>query len=799
MVKRYVHELVFQCGTFILAAAIPFSTHISTWCLIILAVNWVVEGGLKQKIRIAYRQRFVVICSLLYLLELSSLFVTRHLQDGLYHAQTEASLLVIPLLYLSRGRLEERFVSTTLKVFCISVFLCSLYCIGIGSFRYFQSGDITFLFYHPLVEPIGQHAVYFSIYVFICVVFLFHELKKRNDRQNWGFLLLLVYLLIVLFLLRSKIMVGIALIYGSAQLLKSIKSGNTGGSRGIIFPGMMIIGILVVLLTSNPLSRQVQSLEESHPEKLSKKEFSPAVYFNEIELRLLLWKFSFEILHEQEAWITGVTGGDARTLINKKIIAANMYTGLPGTDDTGYLNYNLHNQYLETLFRSGIVGLFLLLLLLFILIRKAIYADSEIFLFTVGAFGLFFITESVFERQIGIVPFFFFASLWMALESKIQRGKRDDGLEQRQLTLFVDAHSFDRGYQGVCSFIRGLYSGSFFSEKAVLYLGGADVDSLKKIFPHICEQNFISYRWRSPFMRLMVEIPFLLFKYRFDYAHFQYIIPPIRFGKCIVTTHDILFRDFKTDFPFFYRIARNITFKYSLRRADIKSTPSEYTRQRLSFYYRIPEDEIQVVPHGIEEGFCRIVEPRQTAVDYIAAKFNVRNFILNISRIEPRKDQALLLWTYLDMALYQNDISLVFIGDYSLHDIAFEKAWEAIPPYARKYIMRFSQVDQSDLLRFYRAARLFVYPSRAEGFGIPPLEAAALKVPVLCADGGAMSAYTFFRENLFESGNALLFKNRLEAMLSSDVTMASLEDLSELVLSRYSWEHSARCLWKCLN
>ena len=54
---------------------------------------------------------------------------------------------------------------------------------------------------------------------------------------------------------------------------------------------------------------------------------------------------------------------------------------------------------------------------------------------------------------------------------------------------------------------------------------------------------------------------------------------------------------------------------------------------------------------------------------------------------------------------------------------------------------------------FFKWSEFFIYPSKAEGFGIPPLEAAALATPVLCSQKTAMQDYDFFSPYLFDPEN----------------------------------------------
>jgi len=176
----------------------------------------------------------------------------------------------------------------------------------------------------------------------------------------------------------------------------------------------ILLGTLIAFNTPNPLSRQMRGVDASDLRIWQVSHFSPDDYFNEVQLRVTLWKFSLEILAETHSWLTGVSAGDAHFQINRQITSHGMYTGVPGTSDTGYLNYNLHNQFLETLLRSGAIGLMLLLAFLYAVFRRAVAAKDGMLLATLGVFCCVFLTESVLERQIGIVPFFFFLCLLLA-------------------------------------------------------------------------------------------------------------------------------------------------------------------------------------------------------------------------------------------------------------------------------------------------------------------------------------------------------------------------------------------------
>jgi glycosyltransferase involved in cell wall biosynthesis len=104
----------------------------------------------------------------------------------------------------------------------------------------------------------------------------------------------------------------------------------------------------------------------------------------------------------------------------------------------------------------------------------------------------------------------------------------------------------------------------------------------------------------------------------------------------------------------------------------------------------------------------------------------------------------------------------------------------------------FQKVDQEDLAAFYTACRLFIYPSRAEGFGIPPLEAALCLAPVLCSRSSAMSNYHFFEPYTFDPGRGEELEEKLLDMIQHPPGPGFLQKVSEQVTQSYSRLESAR-------
>ena len=371
-----------------------------------------------------------------------------------------------------------------------------------------------------------------------------------------------------------------------------------------------------------------------------------------------------------------------------------------------------------------------------------------------------------------------------------------------KIKIFVDAHVFDKEFQGAQTFIRELYTRLLADHPDLdIYFGANNTANISTIFPDLPKANILPYKKRNiGLLRLAFDIPALIKKHQFDFAHFQYIAPKNSPGcKYVVTMHDVLFNDFKQDFSYIYRISRNLLFGNSIKRAHIKTTVSAYSQQRICNYYNIPETDLHVIQNGVSYTLTNFHRSKKEAIEIVAQKFGIRNFILYTSRVEPRKNQLLLFNKYLKLELYKRGIALVFIGKDSIKIPALTQLIKGLSDDQKKLFYWIKQVDQPDLAAFYRACRLFVYPSKAEGFGIPPLEAAVCKAPVLCSSATAMQNFHFFEPYMFDPANEKDLERKLSLMIHSPPSDSFTAKVAKHVQQQYNWEKSSNMFYNLIQ
>ncbi len=366
------------------------------------------------------------------------------------------------------------------------------------------------------------------------------------------------------------------------------------------------------------------------------------------------------------------------------------------------------------------------------------------------------------------------------------------------IKLFVDAHVFDKEYQGTRTFIKGVYRALAAYSDIQIFIAANDVRNLEKEFDGLENMIFIQYKSKTTFIRLNYEVPLIIRKYKIDYAHFQYVAPFIKNCKFIVTTHDIIFCEQPQEFPLSYRLPRQFLFKLSAKRADILTTVSDHSKRSIQKHFRIKGQRISVICNGIAENFFTTYD-KDFSKKYIACNYGLNKYILYVSRIEPRKNHAALLKAFTQLRLYEQGYHLVFLGKQSLKETELDKMILALPEKVKRHLFIDDSINDEGLMEFYRAADLFVYPSKAEGFGIPPLEAAALKVPVLCSRSTAMADFSFFNGEQFDPFNYEEIENKLSLALQITAREQRLNELSDLVREKYSWKKSAQVLYELIK
>jgi glycosyltransferase involved in cell wall biosynthesis len=354
----------------------------------------------------------------------------------------------------------------------------------------------------------------------------------------------------------------------------------------------------------------------------------------------------------------------------------------------------------------------------------------------------------------------------------------------KKIKILVDAHVLDGKHQGTSSYITGLYSELSKREECDVFIATKKQESVDKYFDKSTNVTWVPLSSKNKYERLAVEFDALAKKIKPDYSHFQYITPLTKSNKWINTIHDVLFLDFPENFPLSYRIQNYCLFKIGALRSDILLTVSEYSKQQISHHFKVSQQDIIVTPNAIDDISAvpaKSIKPLESS-----------KFYLYVSRFEPRKNQHLLIESFLKSNA-ANDSKLVLVGAPALAYPELEKHLSNIP---NNRVMHLQGIEKSELVWLYQHAIASLYPSKGEGFGIPPLEAMALGCASYSAENTALTELSPYLSGTFEN-NQMAITSLINRITLEDPKKI-LQEKSEQVISTFNWAASADVLLKKL-
>jgi glycosyltransferase involved in cell wall biosynthesis len=366
-------------------------------------------------------------------------------------------------------------------------------------------------------------------------------------------------------------------------------------------------------------------------------------------------------------------------------------------------------------------------------------------------------------------------------------------LRKEKIKILVDAHKFDHSFQGTSTYISGLYNALVKNDDLEITLCAENIALLKH---HFKDEKFRFVKLNSPskFKRLAFELPEIIKNGKFDYAHFQYIVPVFKGCKFINTIHDLLFLDFKEYFPWTYRVKNKNLFLASAYRSDLVLTVSEYSKLDVVKKFKIPAEKIHVTPNAVTPWDATLEEHLNEEILEIFPN----PYLLYVSRFEPRKNHLSLLMAYLNLKLYEQGYDLVFVGSKKeqIEIDAFNLVLANIPVELTDRVKFRERLSVGALNDLYKNAAAFVFPSLAEGFGIPPIEAAINNCKVLCSNVTAMADFSFFKYRFDPHVQEDLETQILAILKDEDYPF---ESIRTQILIKYNWDSIAKDYHKILT
>jgi glycosyltransferase involved in cell wall biosynthesis len=250
----------------------------------------------------------------------------------------------------------------------------------------------------------------------------------------------------------------------------------------------------------------------------------------------------------------------------------------------------------------------------------------------------------------------------------------------------------------------------------------------------------------------------------------------------ILTVYDLIHEKFPQSFLPNDPVARQRA--RAIDRADHIICISESTRRDLIEIYRVPEAKVSVTYLGYDA---------LSASGLVAANLvGPTPYLLYVGSRHGYKNFDGLIKAYASSAALQAAVRIVCFGGGAL--TVAERTLLAQHKLSHDAVLQIGGGDER-LAALYQGASAFVYPSRYEGFGIPPLEAMSLGCPVVCSNTSSIPEVVGNAGEYFDPNDTDSMRHAFESVLQSPVRGQELVALGGARVHAFSW---ARCATETL-
>lgn len=261
-----------------------------------------------------------------------------------------------------------------------------------------------------------------------------------------------------------------------------------------------------------------------------------------------------------------------------------------------------------------------------------------------------------------------------------------------------------------------------------------------------------------------------------------YVVPLFAPIPTVVTIHDVNYEAIPETFSRVSRFVWGQLVPRSAASANAVITVSEFSRTEITNYLGTPSSKIDVIPNAPSPTLSSSPPP-------LAEKdVNVDPpYLLYVSSTHPHKNHATLVRA---LAQLPADFSLVLVGpERSAHSNLRTLAQETG---VGERVLMPGFVSDEVLAALYAHARLYVHPSRYEGFGMPVLEAMRYGTPVACADAASLPEICGNAAKYFDPESSTDIADTCQEVLNNENMRRTLIERGKSRASKYSWRKTAK-------
>jgi glycosyltransferase involved in cell wall biosynthesis len=231
-----------------------------------------------------------------------------------------------------------------------------------------------------------------------------------------------------------------------------------------------------------------------------------------------------------------------------------------------------------------------------------------------------------------------------------------------------------------------------------------------------------------------------------------------------------------TDLPFW-----KLLLWRSAKRSKRLIAVSDATRDDiLGHYASVVPERVVTVHHGVEDEFFQLARELDEANPYL----------LCVSTLHPHKNIDRLLRVFQRIRKTWPDLRLVLAGMLGFHAKRIQHLIGSLELSSAVTVTGW--IAREELYRLYAGAKIFVYPSTFEGFGMPVLEAMAAQVPIACSAIAPLREIAGEAALFFDPTSESEMQSAIERLLKEPATRKALIARGKMQVCQFTWANAAR-------
>jgi len=287
---------------------------------------------------------------------------------------------------------------------------------------------------------------------------------------------------------------------------------------------------------------------------------------------------------------------------------------------------------------------------------------------------------------------------------------------------------------------------------------------------------------------------------KLDLYHLPGGLLPLTYrGRSVVTIHDLTIIDHPEWFPP-QMLATKLGLPQTIRKARAFIAPSEATKRALMKHFKVEQNQVTVIPHGVEVSSVALTTDETNAGassswdDLVARYALTKPYFLFLGTLESRKNISGLMRAFLQahtIDARMGEVSLVLAGAKGWKSDEIEREIGDAIQGSGGQVRYLGYVPHGDKLPLIANARGFIFPSFDEGFGLPVLEAMSQGTPVITSLAGSLPEVVRDAALLVQPGDPDALASAMVQITIDGALRDRLVVAGRLRARNFSWQKTA--------